>query len=101
MSRYHYRMRRFNDWYFAWINAHLDGLSRIYTDKNTIVQHCLSKVYEGEFDKGNEDAIFEFIRSDGRAVEARWVGRQITKCKTRGSPNDVKKLRKLFFSIRR
>jgi len=47
MSRYHYRMRRFNDWYFAWINAHLDGLSRIYTDKNTIVQHCLSKVYEG------------------------------------------------------
>lgn len=96
MSCHYYRITRFNYWYDPWINPHFDGLPKIYTDKSKIAHHCLSKMYEGEFERGDEDAIFEFVRSDARALEAAWVGRQITKWRTSGSREDMKKLKKLF-----
>ena len=96
MRRLYYDIQRFTYWDYQSINPHYDSLSRPYKDINNITHNDLSDEYQEKFEKGNEEAVFEFVESDAQAFESNWVGKQIAKWRISGKPEDKKKIEKLF-----
>jgi hypothetical protein len=56
----------------------------------------LSGWYRKEFEKGNEEAIFEYAKESRVCFQAPWVTDQIEKWKIENSPESRKKLKRLF-----
>ena len=56
----------------------------------------LSGYYRREFERGNEEAIFEYAKESRVCFQAPWVTDQIEKWRIENNPESIKKLKRLF-----
>jgi hypothetical protein len=84
-------LTRFNYWAYAIINPLFAANEEQVA---SLVHPDISSRYQGRFDAGEHEAIFEYAAQDPLALQAPWVGQEVTSWRLQGGTANRKKFQK-------